>query len=124
MTDDAVAEAFAQLIRRGDDVRDPVAWVWRSAFRIAAGELKRRGRSTEFGAQHSVVAPTGVEALPLVDLQRALAQLSPMQRHAVVLHDYAGFPSRQAAGIMGSTEAATRVHLMRGRRRLRALLGE
>ena len=39
---DAVAEAFAQLLRRGDGVRDPGAWVWRTAFRIAAGDLKAR----------------------------------------------------------------------------------
>jgi hypothetical protein len=32
---DAVAEAFAQPIVRGDALRSPVAWVWRSAFRIA-----------------------------------------------------------------------------------------
>ncbi|HJP65116.1 MAG TPA: hypothetical protein VKA30_02300 [Actinomycetota bacterium] len=42
VTNDAVAEAFAQLLRRGQDVRKPRAWVWKAAFRIAAGELKRR----------------------------------------------------------------------------------
>src|SRR4030095_4459457 len=36
---DAVAEAFAQVLRRGDEVRDPERWVWRAAFRIAAGAL-------------------------------------------------------------------------------------
>ncbi|HJS26677.1 MAG TPA: hypothetical protein VJ913_06090, partial [Actinomycetota bacterium] len=39
---DAVAEAFAQVLRRGEDVRDPEGWVWRAAFRIASGELKER----------------------------------------------------------------------------------
>ena len=39
---DAVAEAFAQLIRRGPLVDDAAAWVTRAAFRIAAGELKER----------------------------------------------------------------------------------
>ncbi len=34
---DALAEASAQLLRRGDRVRDPAAWAWRAAFRIAAG---------------------------------------------------------------------------------------
>jgi RNA polymerase sigma-70 factor (ECF subfamily) len=42
---DAVAEAFAQVLRRGDEVRDPERWVWRAAFRIAAGELKERRKS-------------------------------------------------------------------------------
>ena len=40
---DAVAEAFAQALRRGEELRDPLAWVWRVAFRVASGELQRRG---------------------------------------------------------------------------------
>ena len=42
ISDDAVAEAFAQLLRRGDEVRNPAAWVWTTAFRVAARELQRR----------------------------------------------------------------------------------
>jgi RNA polymerase sigma-70 factor (ECF subfamily) len=41
---DAVAEAFAQALGRGEELRDPQRWVWRAAFRIAAGELKDRRR--------------------------------------------------------------------------------
>jgi DNA-directed RNA polymerase specialized sigma24 family protein len=44
---DAVAEAFAQALRRGDDLRSPERWIWRIAFRIAMGELSRRRRQTE-----------------------------------------------------------------------------
>src|SRR5207244_3656852 len=50
ITDDAVAEAFAQCLRRGSEVRDPRAWIWRASFRMAAGELKaRRGISPQGG---------------------------------------------------------------------------
>src|SRR5436853_5945776 len=34
---DAVSEAFVQVIGRGDAIRDPTAWVWKAAFRIAQG---------------------------------------------------------------------------------------
>ncbi len=44
VADEAVAEAFAQAARRGDELRDPAAWVWRAAFRIAAGDLAERRR--------------------------------------------------------------------------------
>lgn len=44
IANDAVAEAFAQALRRGDDLQSPERWVWRTAFRIAAGELSRRKR--------------------------------------------------------------------------------
>src|SRR5919107_4820207 len=36
IADDAVAEAFAQALRRGRAVRDPAAWVWRGGVRGAA----------------------------------------------------------------------------------------
>jgi RNA polymerase sigma-70 factor, ECF subfamily len=116
---DAVAEAFAQVLRRGEEVRDPERWVWRAAFRIAAGELKERRRSGV------AVRPGSYEMEePARDLVVALGALSERQRVSVVLHDAAGYPSKEVAGIIGSTEAAVRVHLMRGRRRLRELLKE
>jgi RNA polymerase sigma-70 factor (ECF subfamily) len=116
---DAVAEAFAQVLRRGDAVRDPEPWVWRAAFRIAAGELKERRRRRSGAA----VRPGSYEMEePARDLVLALGALSERQRAAVVLHDGAGYPSNEVARIVGSTEAAVRVHLMRGRRRLRELL--
>ena len=59
----------------------------------------------------------------VVDLVRLLNDLSDAQRAAIVLHDYAGYRAREAAEIIGSTEAAVRVHLLRARRKLRAQLG-
>jgi RNA polymerase sigma factor (sigma-70 family) len=52
----------------------------------------------------------------------ALASLSERQRASVILHDAAGYSAREVAKIVGSTEAAVRVHLMRARRRLQELL--
>jgi len=115
---DAVAEAFAQALRRGDEVRDPERWIWRAAFRIAAGELKDRRRTVETTA--AIVSYEMEE--PARDLVVALRALSERQRVAVVLHDAAGYPAREVARIVGSTEAAIRVHLVRGRRRLREML--
>jgi RNA polymerase sigma-70 factor (ECF subfamily) len=115
---DAVAEAFAQVLRRGDEVRDPERWIWRAAFRIAAGELKERTSIVETKA---AIGSYEMEE-PARDLVVALGALSERQRASVVLHDAAGFSAREVARIVGSTEAAVRVHLMRGRRRLRDLL--
>jgi DNA-directed RNA polymerase specialized sigma24 family protein len=47
VADDAMAEAFAQALARGSELRSPRHWVWRAAFRIAAGELKDRGRDRQ-----------------------------------------------------------------------------
>jgi RNA polymerase sigma-70 factor (ECF subfamily) len=116
---DATAEAFAQALRRGSELRDPRRWVWRAAFRIAAGELKTRSSA------RAAMPETAYEMEePARELIAALRELSAKQRLAVVLHDAAGYPAREIAAVIGSTPAAVRVHLMRGRRRLRELLEE
>jgi RNA polymerase sigma factor (sigma-70 family) len=116
---DAVAESFAQALRRGDAIRDAERWIWRTVFRVAAGELKTRARMVPLERE-------GVYEMeePARELVAALAKLSPRQRGAVVLHHAACYPIREVASILGSTPAAVKVHLMRGRRRLRELLGD
>jgi RNA polymerase sigma-70 factor (ECF subfamily) len=58
------------------------------------------------------------------ELVEALRRLSPRQRAAVVLHHAAGYPVREVAAILGSTPSAVKVHLKRGRDRLRQSLSE
>jgi DNA-directed RNA polymerase specialized sigma24 family protein len=116
---DAVAEAFAQALRRGGDLRDPQRWIWRAAFRIAAGELKDRRR---FGA--TLVDPGYDMPEPPARLIAGLALLSPNQRAALVLHYYAGYPTKDIARIIGASPATVRVHLSQGRKRLRRILEE
>jgi RNA polymerase sigma-70 factor, ECF subfamily len=114
---DAVAEAFAQVMSRGDAVRSPGAWVWQAAFRIAAGELQRRSRAN---------APTNEESYelpqPLDHVFSAMRRLSPNQRAAVLMHDYADRPPGEIAAALGMSRATVYVHLSQGRRRLRSLL--
>jgi DNA-directed RNA polymerase specialized sigma24 family protein len=104
---DAVAEAFAQALRRGAAIRSPRAWVWRAAFRIAAGELKERRERLGSGVLEGYVIPEEAK-----------------QRGAIVLHHLAGYPAREVAKILDSTQAAVFVHLSTGRNRLRKLLEE
>jgi RNA polymerase sigma factor (sigma-70 family) len=59
---------------------------------------------------------------PPGDLIQALAVLSPKQRAAAVLHYYLGYPTREIADILDSSQAAVRVHLSQGRKRLRRVL--
>ncbi|MDP9341555.1 MAG: sigma-70 family RNA polymerase sigma factor [Actinomycetota bacterium] len=114
---DAVAEAFAQCIRRGEAVRDPRAWVWRTAFRIAAGELKERRRRTTFTKE-----PTYEMDEPPGPLLAALAALPGNQRAALVLRYYAGHDTAAIADALGCSRATVRVHLSRGKRSLRGML--
>jgi RNA polymerase sigma factor (sigma-70 family) len=125
VADDAVAEAFAQALRRGEHLRNPAAWVWRAAFSIAAGEMKERRKviPLDVGVEVAAVVPD-VSPERLIDLVRALAQLTYRQRAAVVLADYAGWSHRQIAGVLGSSVATVGVHVHRARGRLRELLQE
>jgi len=127
VADEAVAEAFAQLLRRGDVVRDPEAWVWRASFRLAAGDLqRRRSRATSGGPEAADHLASPPDRLPddALDLVRALGQLSDQQRRCIVLVDVAGHTAPSAAAVLGTSAATVRVQLMRARRRLRALLEE
>ncbi len=117
---DAVAEAFAQALRRGSAIRDARSWVWRSAFRLAKGDLKR-GSSLLHGPM-----PEGAfqDAHPDEQLLAALQGLTPQQRAVIVLHYYVDCPVREIARRTGINPLAVRAHLSRGRKHLRVLLGD
>jgi RNA polymerase sigma factor (sigma-70 family) len=112
---DALAEAFARAIASEDGIREPVSWVWKVAFRLAAATLRDRGRFSAVADQ--------VQAPPEpAGLFEALDQLSERQRAAIVLHYYAGYSLDEVAMILGTRKGTIGVHLHRGRARLRELL--
>ena len=118
IAEEATAEAFARVVAHADRVRDPVPWVYRTAFRIAVEELRRERRTPP--------EPVGADETPppgLGELVEALRELSPNQRAAIVLRYEADLPVAQIARRMGMSAATVRVHLHRGRNRLRELLG-
>jgi len=118
VADDVVAEAFAQLLRRGDAVRDPSAWVWTAVFRIAADELRKRAR-----ASGPPPPDAGYEMPdPLPQVIAALSTLPTVQRTVVVMHDYADRPTGEIAHTLGIARSTVRVHLSTARRKLRAIL--
>jgi RNA polymerase sigma-70 factor (ECF subfamily) len=116
---DSVAEAYAQLLRRGAAVRDPAAWVWRTAFQVSRGALKTRRRDELLTSTPEESADTHIDQ----DLLTAVRQLPDGQRAAVILFYYADLPIREIAGRLGTNSLAVRANLSRGRRRLRDLLG-
>jgi RNA polymerase sigma-70 factor (ECF subfamily) len=117
VAEEATAEAFARALAHSDRIRDPLSWNYRTAFRIALDELRRERRRPR--------DPAPAERVPagLGDLINALRQLSANQRAAVVLRYEADLPVAEIAKRMGTSAATVRVHLHRGRNRLRELLG-
>ena len=91
--------------------------MFKTAMRLAAREASRRRRAVE--ASGPSVAPAASEPFAVWD---ALAAISLRQRQAVVLRDWAGFPTSDVAAMLKMRESTVRVHLARGRERLRMLL--
>jgi RNA polymerase sigma-70 factor (ECF subfamily) len=113
---DAVAEAFAQALVRGNAVRSPLKWVWRSSFRIAAGMLSERSRSIGLLGTESYEMPENA------GLFASLAKLPPKQRAALTLFYYADYRVAEIAEILQSNPLAVRVNLSRGRKHLARIL--
>jgi len=118
VAEDALAEAFARAMERGSTVRDPLPYIYRTAFRLASAELRLDRRRGALRTER-----VAIEAPDLVDLIRALDALPAKQRAVVILHDEEGYSAVEVARLIGIAPATVRVHLHRGRKRLRALLG-
>jgi len=116
---DSLSEAFAQAIKRGDAVRDPRSWIWRSAHKIAAGALKKRSHEPSGLLEGSYDLDP-----PAIDLIEALRSLPKTQRVAVVLHYAADYPVADVAAILGTSVRTVKMHLHRGRKRLAEILGD
>ncbi len=118
IAEDALAEAFARAIERDRRIRQPIPYLYRTAFRLASAELRLYRRRANLP-----VDQVAREAPDLVDLIRALDALPARQRASVILHDEEGYPAAEVARLMGVSPATVRVHLHRGRKRMRELLG-
>jgi RNA polymerase sigma-70 factor (ECF subfamily) len=118
VAEEATAEAFARAIAHRSGIREPLPWIYRTAFRIAKEELRRERRNLPNPAEAANDSPAGLG--PLI---AALRSLSPRQRAAIVLRYEADLPVDEIARRMGIRAPTVRVHLHRGRERLRQLLG-
>ena len=116
IAEEATAEAFARAMAQ-DRLRDLVAWIYRTAFRIAVDEHRHQRRS-------GPLADIAVEPPEIHDLMSALRRLSPNQRAVVVLHHVEGFSLAEAATRMGIASSTARVHLHRARSKLQRLLSD
>ena len=118
IAEDATSEAFARAIASTRAIRDPLAWIYRTAFRLATRELKADAQRGAVAADAATLDATDTGVLIA-----ALRQLSPNQRAAVVLRFEADLPVDEVARRMGVSAPTVRVHIHRARARLRDLLG-
>jgi RNA polymerase sigma-70 factor (ECF subfamily) len=99
----------------------PGAWVRRVAIRLA---IRHQNRERIRAVLERNAEPPAVPQPGDVDLLRSMRQLPPAYRAALVLHYYEDWPVAEVASVLGWTLSATKVRLMRARRRLGGLLQE
>jgi RNA polymerase sigma-70 factor (ECF subfamily) len=110
-------------------------WLYRIAFNEAQRQLSRRPARPAVGDSDGEDGLASIPASPQLEpdaqtldheferaLEVALAQLPAEWRAAVVLRDLEGLSTREAAEVVGVSEAAFKSRLHRGRMALRALL--
>jgi RNA polymerase sigma-70 factor (ECF subfamily) len=122
--EDITQDAFVQLYshwRKVSKFDRPGAWVRRVAIRLA---IRHQRRERVRAALERDVEPASLAQPIDVDLLRCIRTLPAAHRAAVALFYYEDRPVKEVASIMGWSEAATKVNLLRARQRLGKLLGE
>jgi len=124
VADEAVAETFAQALRRGEELRDVRAWVWRTAFIIARSELQRA--SAQYGERRDDVSGSLAGRLDehqgLTDLLESLSLLSSDDREILMLCHVGGWTAGDLSAVLDQSAGAIRVRLHRATKRARAVL--
>jgi len=142
---DAVQEAFASALEKADDFRGESRWgTWlhRIVFNKSIDLLRRRRRYEPLPDEDSdrltaederlarraswTRAPDEVVwgAETRMAMERALDDLTPLQRAVFELKEAGERPTSEVAEILDLTPGAVRVHLHRARLKLRARLGD
>jgi len=130
--EDLLQETFLQVhrVRHTFEPGRPVKpWLYaiaRNVFLMDRRAAGRRGRHEGLADDElpDVPVPPEVESLADRDaVRRALAQLPPDRREAIVLHHVAGLSFQEVAAVLGVTAGAAKLRAHRGVVELRRLLG-
>ena len=124
--EDVFQEVFLRLVGRRprfDSEEHARAWLCRVTVNCARSRwrdlFRRRTVPLEEAAALAAPAPEGAE-----ELDACLERLSPDLRTVVHLYYYEGLSGPEIARILGKSESAVRMRLMRARRLLRDYLEE
>ena len=132
--EDLLQETFIEVMRSIGNFRGeaPIgSWIRRIAVSKALMHLRSawhaRGQSLDDDWDDTTPASGegyGVSARPddALDLDAALAELHPVSRAVVWLHDVEGFTHKEIAGLMGKTESFSKSQLSRAYQRMRPML--
>ncbi len=121
LTQETFLAAYTALPRLVDD-SNLSAWLFRIATNLARKHLRRRRLIDWTPLDTHVAHPTNLEQRIVEQdlVARALAQLPLDQKACLLLHAWAGLTCAEIARVVGKTEGAVKMLLMRARRQFRA----
>src|SRR5438270_4658474 len=116
--EDLMQESFVRVWERWDRVAGmerPVGYLYRTAMNAFRSRTRRAMRA----ARRPFARASGTDQLGAVEerdeVVRVLRTLSPRQRQALVLTEYVGYSSEEAATVMGVKAATVRALAHQGR---------
>jgi RNA polymerase sigma-70 factor (ECF subfamily) len=124
--EEIMQDAFLRLWERWDRIRldDPSAYLFRTAMNL----FRNRYRRAALGVRKTLSIATSEDAFDTVDdrdlVVRALRDLTPHQRAAVLLTGYVGLSSEEAGEMLGMRASTVRTLATRARAAIREKAGE
>lgn len=124
--DDVAQEVFLKLYTSGNSFESDEhakAWLLRCAINKSSDLL--RSHWYRFSLPLESAADKEYAESPVSgELFALLNRLKPKIRIAMYMHYYEGYPVNELSEILGISESSVRSRLMRGRRQLKAMLGD
>jgi RNA polymerase sigma-70 factor (ECF subfamily) len=126
LADDLAQETFLEAHRkiaqyRGDGTFG--AWLCGIAWSRFLMERRRRKEEPMEAPDETASVDTIAASLDRLDLEKAMAQLAPPERAALTLCYALGHSHGEAAEILSMPLGTVKSHVLRGREKLKALLG-
>ena len=125
--EEIMQDAFLRLWERWDrvsEVDDPSAYLFRTAMNV----FRNRYRRAALALRKTISIATTEDALATVEdrdvVVRALRDLTPDQRAAVVLTGYLGLTSEEAGQVLGMRACTVRTLATRARAAIREKAGD
>ena len=131
--EEVMQDTFIEVLRKIGSYRGeaPVgAWIRRIAANKALMVLRSAWHrlATPLEAEHEAPAEDqmgvgdGIRAVESAELERQLAQLSPVTRAVIWLYDVEGYTHKEIATMMGKTASFSKSQLSRGHEKLRRMM--
>lgn len=130
--EDVCQDAFLRALERLDDCRHPerfAAWLLQIVRNAASNyrqylKVRTAAPLEEVNPGRDATAPAEARRGELREhLERALAELTAVQREVVLRHDLEGWSHKEIAAQLRMSEVSSRQHLFQARKALRSRLG-